>query len=58
MFISTEVFNTNLTQRSFFNDVLIAATARDSGAVIVTENVKDFTVIARALDIRFRLPWP
>ena len=53
-----KVFNASLTQRSFFNDVLIAATARDFGAVIITENVKDFAVIARGLDIRFSLPWP
>jgi predicted nucleic acid-binding protein len=51
-------FKSSLSQRSFFNDILIAASARDLGATILTENEKDFSTIAEALDIRFSKPWP
>jgi predicted nucleic acid-binding protein len=51
-------FNASLARRSFFNDILIAATARDLGAIIITENEKDFGIIGKVLDIKFRLPWP
>ena len=51
-------FSASLDRRSFFNDILIAATARDLGATIITENRKDFAIIGRVLDIKFSLPWP
>jgi predicted nucleic acid-binding protein len=35
-----------LRTRSFFNDMLIAASAREIGAIIVTENGQDFRIIA------------
>lgn len=47
-----------LRARSFFNDILIAASARELGATILTENSKDFTIISRALDIQYVEPWP
>ena len=51
-------FSAILAKRSFFNDILIAATARDLGATIITENQKDFAIIGQVLDIKFSLPWP
>lgn len=47
-----------LGTRSFFNDMLIAASARTLGAIIVTENVEDFGLISTVLDIRYVAPWP
>jgi predicted nucleic acid-binding protein len=49
---------TRLAQRSFMHDILIAASAREIGATIVTENAADFTLIGRHLDIAFVPPWP
>jgi predicted nucleic acid-binding protein len=51
-------FEASLAQRSFFNDMLIAASARQLGATIVTHNLADFTLIQRVLNIRFTGPWP
>jgi predicted nucleic acid-binding protein len=51
-------FNESLTQRSFANDLLIAASARELGATIVTSNVADFALIGRVLDFRYEAPWP
>jgi predicted nucleic acid-binding protein len=48
--------DSKLKTRSFANDILIAATARELGAVIVTENVEDFNVIGSVLDIQSALP--
>jgi predicted nucleic acid-binding protein len=45
-----------LRTRSFANDILIAASARELGAVILTENSADFSIIASALDVRFISP--
>jgi predicted nucleic acid-binding protein len=45
-----------LQTRSFANDLLIAASARELGAVILTENSADFSIIASVLDIRFTQP--
>jgi hypothetical protein len=28
------------------------------GATVITKNFDDFTLIARALDVRFAPPWP
>ena len=49
---------TRLAQRSFMQDILIAASAREVGATIITENVVDFTLIGRHVDIAFVPPWP
>ncbi len=47
-----------LAQRSFLHDILIAASAREVGATIITENIADFTLIGRHVDIAFVPPWP
>ena len=49
---------TALGQRSFFHDILIASTAREMGATIVTFNVADFALIAQHVDIDVVEPWP
>jgi predicted nucleic acid-binding protein len=49
---------TRLGQRSFMQDILIAASAREIGATIITENMADFTLIGRHVDIAFVPPWP
>lgn len=50
-------FAASLAQRGFFNDILIAASARELGAEVITHNVADFALIRRVLDFQFRLPW-
>ena len=47
-----------LGQRSFFHDILIAASAREAGATIVTFNTADFALIAQHVDIDVVEPWP
>jgi len=49
---------TRLGTRSFLHDMLIATSAREIGATIVTDNVVDFTFIARHIDIAFVPPFP
>jgi len=45
--------------RSFINDCLIAASARELGFVLVTRNVHDFERIARVEPgLELVLPWP
>jgi len=45
--------------RSFLNDCLIAASARDHGFVLVTRNTADFAVISQVeRGIRYQPPWP
>jgi predicted nucleic acid-binding protein len=39
-------------------DILIAASAREVGATIITENTTDFALIGRHVDIAFVTPWP
>jgi len=51
-------YESSLAQRSFANDILIAATARELGATIVTRNVGDFELIGRALPFKYVAPWP
>ncbi len=46
-----------LLTRSFGNDILIAASARELGAIILTENSEDFSIIASVLDIQFVEPF-
>ena len=48
----------SLAQRSFANDILIAATAREIGAIVVTQNLGDFGLIAQVVPVRFEPPWP
>ena len=47
-----------LAERSFFQDILIAASARELGATIITLNTADFRLIGRYVDITFVEPWP
>ena len=49
---------TRLEQRSFLHDMLIAATARELGATVITDNVADFGLISRQLDFAFVRPFP
>lgn len=51
-------YDGSLAQRSFANDLLIAATARELGAVLVTRNSRDFELIRRVVPIHFQPPWP
>lgn len=46
-------------RRSFLNDCLIAASAREEGFVIVTRNTRDFDLI-RSVEpgFRYEAPWP
>ena len=50
--------DSKLRSRSFFNDVMIAASAHEIGAILVTENREDFGIISEAVDIRYVEPWP
>lgn len=51
-------YESSLTQRSFANDMLIAATARELGATVITRNLGDFARIGRVLPLKFAAPWP
>ncbi len=51
-------YSGSLLQRSFANDLLIAATARELGATILTYNTSDFLLIARVMPLKVSLPWP
>lgn len=51
-------YSGSLLQRSFANDLLIAATARELGATILTYNTRDFLLIARVMPLKVALPWP
>jgi predicted nucleic acid-binding protein len=44
--------------RSFINDVLLAASCREAGITLVTDNGRDFMRIARVLPCEFVEPWP
>ncbi len=44
--------------RSFVNDVVLAASCREAGIVLVTANLRDFTRIARVAPFDFVAPWP
>ncbi|HUG41743.1 MAG TPA: type II toxin-antitoxin system VapC family toxin [Longimicrobiales bacterium] len=44
--------------RSFVNDCLLAASAREHGFVLVTENTRDFELIATVSPFEFVAPWP
>jgi predicted nucleic acid-binding protein len=51
-------FAGSLSQRSFSNDLLLAASARELGATIVTRNIADFALIGRVAPIKVAAPWP
>jgi len=48
----------NGVKPSFFNDCLIAASAREHGFTLITENERDFELIGRVEPLEFTAPWP
>lgn len=44
--------------KSFVNDCLIAASARDDGFTLITENLEDFALLQPLLPIEVVAPWP
>ena len=44
--------------RSFLNDVLLAVSCREAGAVLITTNTADFARIRTVERFRFVEPWP
>jgi len=44
--------------KAFGNDILIAASCREAGCVLVTDNTRDFERIARVSSFRFVEPFP
>lgn len=44
--------------RGFVNDALLAATCREAGVTLVTENARDFARIATVHRFEFVSPWP
>ena len=51
-------YGPSLTKRSFANDLLIAASARELGATLVTENLADFELIGQVVPLKMVRPWP
>ena len=47
-----------LGHRAFFHDILIAATARKTGATIMTCSTADFALLAQHVAIDVVEPWP
>lgn len=44
--------------KSFANDILLALSCRESGMVLVTENIRDFRRISKVAPFEFTEPWP
>jgi predicted nucleic acid-binding protein len=44
--------------KSFVNDILLAASCREAGVTLVTENTRDFLRIRRLIRFEFTAPWP
>jgi predicted nucleic acid-binding protein len=44
--------------KSLIHDYLLAASCREVGATLITENVADFTEIRQYVKVEFRAPWP
>jgi predicted nucleic acid-binding protein len=44
--------------RSFVNDVLLAASCREHGITLVTDNTRDFERIQSVVRFEFQAPWP
>jgi predicted nucleic acid-binding protein len=45
-------------RKSFGNDILLAASCREAGVVLVTDNLADFRRIHGVLPFKFLAPWP
>lgn len=44
--------------KAFSNDVLLALSCRESGCVLITDNVRDFARIRRFTAFEYVAPWP
>lgn len=44
--------------KAFANDVLLAASCRESGIVLITDNTRDFARIRQVISFGFVQPWP
>jgi predicted nucleic acid-binding protein len=44
--------------KSLIHDYLLAASCREAGVTLITENVADFEEIRRYIKCEFRAPWP
>jgi predicted nucleic acid-binding protein len=44
--------------KAFANDILLALSCRESGCVLVTENVRDFSRIRQFISFDYIKPWP
>lgn len=51
-------FEAKLAQRSFLNDMLIAATCRQVGATLLTANRSDYELLNRVVGVRFLTHFP
>lgn len=56
--VRTKQLSPNGVTRSFPNDCLIAASAREQGLTVITENERDFRLISTVLPVQFCPPWP
>jgi predicted nucleic acid-binding protein len=56
--VRDKVMSANGIPGSFLNDCLIAASARDQGVTIVTDNVSDFQLISSVTRVDYVAPWP
>lgn len=51
-------FEAKLRQRSFLNDMLIAATCRQVGATLLTANAIDYQLLNRVVGVRYLTRFP
>lgn len=51
-------FEAKLRQRSFVNDMLIAATCRQVGATLLTANIIDYDLLNRVVGVRYLTHFP
>jgi len=54
----TQGLDTRSMPRSMVNDVLIAASCRENGITLITENTADFERICKVVPVEFAPPWP
>ncbi len=50
--------NLRTVPKSLVNDFLLAASCREAGATLITDNIADFEGIRRYLAFEFEAPWP
>lgn len=56
--VRTDGLNRRDLPRGFVNDALIAASCRENGLTLVTENERDFRQLQKCIDFSFVAPWP